>query len=40
MTNRNSSGSRPSMWAVAAVLGSSIFLLGSLMLVIGDYRPF
>ena len=40
MSHRNVSGRKPSMWAVAALCGSSAFLLGSLMLVIADVSPF
>jgi hypothetical protein len=40
MSHHNPSGPRPSIWAVAALFGSSAFLLGSLMLVIGNVSPF
>ena len=40
MSHRNLPGSRPSMWAIAALFGSSAFLLGSLMLVVADVSPF
>jgi hypothetical protein len=40
MAHRTTFKSRPSLWAVAAFCGSSVFLLATMMLVAMDYRPF
>ena len=40
MLHGRDTGSRPSIWAVAALFGSSLFALGSLILVIADVSPF
>jgi len=40
MSHRNPTGSKPSIWAVAALCGSSAFMLAALMLVVADVSPF
>ena len=33
-------GARPSVWAVVAFCGASVFMLGALMLVAADVSPY